>query len=79
VAAARRGGRKVGSAWVQVVPGLPKDTIATGMYVVDAMNVMSAHAYLTGCRLSQVASDVIERRLRFEPDTDNTGAAGIGG
>jgi hypothetical protein len=31
-----QGGVGVGAG----VPGLPKDTIATGMYVVDAMNVM---------------------------------------
>lgn len=59
---------------------------ATGMVSVQldsdltvAFLRLRAHAYLTGRRLSQVASDVIERRLRFEPDTDNTGAAGIGG
>jgi hypothetical protein len=30
---------------------------------------LRAHAYLAGRRLSQVASDVVERRLRFDPDT----------
>jgi hypothetical protein len=40
---------------------------------------LRAHAYLTGCRLSQVARDVVERRLRFEPDTDDAGAASFGG
>jgi hypothetical protein len=34
---------------------------------------------LTGSCLSQVARDVVERRLRFDPDTDNAGAAGSGG
>jgi hypothetical protein len=59
---------------------------ATGMVSVQlnsdltvAFLRLRAHAYLTGCRLSQVASDVVERRLRFEPDTDNAGAAGFGG
>jgi hypothetical protein len=40
---------------------------------------LRAHAYLTGRRLSQVASDVVDRRLRFDPDTDNAGGAGSGG
>jgi hypothetical protein len=59
---------------------------ATGMVSVQmdsnltvAFLRLRAHAYLTGRRLSQVASDVVERRLRFEPDTDNAGAAGSGG
>ncbi len=59
---------------------------ATGMVSVQLASDLTvaflrlrAHAYLTGCRLSQVASDVVERRLRFEPDTDNAGAAGLGG
>jgi hypothetical protein len=40
---------------------------------------LRAHAYLTGRRLSQVASDVVERRLRFDADTDITSPAGPGG
>ncbi|MGH3822570.1 MAG: ANTAR domain-containing protein [Pseudonocardiaceae bacterium] len=59
---------------------------ATGMISVQldsdltvAFLRLRAHAYLTGRRLSQVASDVVERRLRFDPDTDNAGAAGSGG
>jgi hypothetical protein len=59
---------------------------ATGMVSVQldsdltvAFLRLRAHAYLTGSRLSQVARDVVERRLRFEPDTDNAGAAGFGG
>jgi hypothetical protein len=59
---------------------------ATGMISVQldsdltaAFLRLRAHAYLTGCRLSQVASDVVERRLRFDPDTDNAGPAGSGG
>ena len=60
---------------------------ATGMVSVQldsdltvAFLRLRAHAYFTGCRLSQVASDVVARRLRFEPDTNNnTGAAGLGG
>ncbi len=59
---------------------------ATGMISVQldsdltvAFLRLRAHAYLTGRRLSQVARDVVERRLRFDPDTDNAGAAGSGG
>ncbi|MGH3990258.1 MAG: ANTAR domain-containing protein, partial [Pseudonocardiaceae bacterium] len=59
---------------------------ATGMVSVQlnsdltvAFLRLRAHAYLTGRRLSQVASDVVERRLGFEPDTDDAGAAGSGG
>ncbi len=59
---------------------------ATGMVSVQldsdlavAFLRLRSHAYLTGRRLSLVASDVIERRLRFEPDTGNAGAAGFGG
>jgi hypothetical protein len=59
---------------------------ATGMISVQldsdltvAFLRLRAHAYLTGRRLSQVASDVVERRVRFDPDTDNAGAAGSGG
>jgi hypothetical protein len=59
---------------------------ATGMVSVQldsdltvAFLRLRAHAYLTGCRLSQVARDVVERRLRFEPDTNNAGAVDLGG
>jgi hypothetical protein len=40
---------------------------------------LRARAFLTGGRLSQVAREVVERRLRFDPDTDNAGAASSGG
>jgi hypothetical protein len=40
---------------------------------------LRAHAYLTGRRLSQVANDVVERRVRFDPNTGNAGAAGSDG
>ncbi len=59
---------------------------ATGMVSVQldsdltvAFLRLRAHAYLTGRRLSQVASDVVERRLQFEPDTDNAAGADFGG
>jgi hypothetical protein len=59
---------------------------ATGMISVQldsdltaAFLRLRAHAYLTGHRLSQVANDVVERRLRFDPDTDNPGASDSGG
>jgi hypothetical protein len=61
---------------------------ATGMVSVQlntdltvAFLRLRAHAYLTGRRMAQVASDVVERRLRFDPDPDINiaGAAGSGG
>ncbi|WHT16147.1 GAF and ANTAR domain-containing protein [Crossiella sp. CA-258035] len=49
---------------------------ATGMMSVQldtdlgqAFLRLRAHAYLTGRRLSEVAADVVERRLRFTPET----------
>jgi hypothetical protein len=58
---------------------------ATGMISVQldsnltvAFLRLRAHAYLTGRRLSHVARDVLARRLRFDPDTDNAGAANSG-
>ncbi|SES07676.1 ANTAR domain-containing protein [Lentzea xinjiangensis] len=51
---------------------------ATGMVSVqlgtdlgEAFLRLRAHAYLTGIRLSEVAADVVARRLRFTPDTDH--------
>jgi hypothetical protein len=59
---------------------------ATGMISVQldrdltaAFMRLRSHAYRTGRRLSQVAHDVVERRLRLDPDTNNAGAAGSGG
>ena len=59
---------------------------ATGMISVQldsdltaAFMRLRAHAYLIGRRLSQVANDVVERRLRFDPDTDSAGATDSGG
>jgi hypothetical protein len=59
---------------------------ATGMVSVQldsdltaAFLRLRAHAYLTGRRLSQVANDVVERKLMFDPDADNAGGAGSGG
>jgi hypothetical protein len=58
---------------------------ATGMISVQlagdltgAFVRLRAHAYLTGRRLSQVARDVVERRLRFDPDPDPDTAHGAG-
>jgi hypothetical protein len=58
---------------------------ATGMVSVQldsdltvAFLRLRAHAYLTGRRLSHVASDVVAHKLRFKSDTDNAGAAGSG-
>lgn len=51
---------------------------ATGMVSVqldsdlgEAFLRLRAHAYLTGRRLSEVAADVVARRLRFTPDTNH--------
>lgn len=51
---------------------------ATGMVSVqldtdlgEAFLRLRAHAYLTGLRLSEVAADVVARRLRFTPDTNH--------
>ncbi len=51
---------------------------ATGMVSVqldtdlgEAFLRLRAHAYLTGLRLSEVAADVVARRLRFAPDTNH--------
>ena len=59
---------------------------ATGMISVQlnrdltvAFLRLRGHAYRTGRRLSQVASDVVERRLRFDPETDSASPAGSGG
>jgi hypothetical protein len=51
---------------------------ATGMASVqldtdlgEAFLRLRGHAYLTGLRLSEVAADVVARRLRFTPDTNH--------
>ncbi len=51
---------------------------ATGMMSVqldtdlgEAFLRLRAHAYLTGLRLSEVAADVVARKLRFTPDTNH--------
>lgn len=51
---------------------------ATGMVSVqldtdlgEAFLRLRAHAFLTGCRLSEVAADVVARKLRFTPDTNH--------
>jgi hypothetical protein len=51
---------------------------ATGMVSVqldadlgEAFLRLRAHAYVTGLRLSEVAADVVARRLRFTPDTNH--------
>jgi hypothetical protein len=51
---------------------------ATGMVSVqldtdlgEAFLRLRAHAYLTGLRLAEVATEVVARRLRFTPDTNH--------
>ena len=65
--------------WAEVHQATGMVSVQLGSDLTVAFLRLRAHAYLTGRRLSQVASDVVERRLRFESDTDNAGAAGSGG
>lgn len=65
--------------WAEVHQATGMVSVQLGSDLTVAFLRLRAHAYLTGSRLSQVARDVVERRLRFDPDTDNAGAAGSGG
>jgi hypothetical protein len=65
--------------WAAVHQATGMVSVQLGSDLTVAFLRLRAHAYLTGSRLSQVAGDVVERRLRFDPDTDNAGAAGSGG
>jgi hypothetical protein len=65
--------------WAEVHQATGMVSVQLGSDLTVALLRLRAHAYLTGRRLSHVASDVVERRLRFESDTDNAGAAGSGG
>jgi hypothetical protein len=65
--------------WAEVHQATGMVSVQLGSDLTVAFLRLRAHAYLTGRRLSHVASDVVERRLRFESDTDNAGAAGSGG
>jgi hypothetical protein len=65
--------------WAEVHQATGMISVQLGSDLTVALLRLRAHAYSTGRRLSQVASDVVERRLRFDPDSDNAGAAGFGG
>jgi hypothetical protein len=65
--------------WAEVHQATGMVSVQLGSDLTVAFVRLRAHAYLTGSRLSQVARYVVERRLRFDPDTDNAGAAGSGG
>jgi len=64
--------------WVEVHQATGMVSVQLGSDLTVAFLRLRAHAYLTGRRLSQVAREVVERRLRFDPDTNNAGAAGSG-
>ncbi|MFF4503881.1 GAF and ANTAR domain-containing protein [Streptomyces sp. NPDC001401] len=50
-------------------------TVQLGVGIEEAFVRLRAHAYAQGCRLADVAADVVARRLRFPPDAepDQTG------
>lgn len=64
--------------WAVVHQATGMVSVQLGSNLTVAFLRLRAHAYLAGRRLSQVASDVIERRLRFDPDVDNSSEAGSG-
>lgn len=45
-------------------------TVQLGVGIEEAFVRLRAHAYAQGRRLSDVAGDVVARRLRFSPDTE---------
>lgn len=65
--------------WAEVHQATGMVSVQLGSDLTVAFLRLRAHAYLTGHRLSQVAREVVERRLPFDPDADNAGAAGSGG
>jgi hypothetical protein len=65
--------------WAVVHQATGMISVQLGSDLTAALLRLRAHAYLNDRRLSQVASDVVERRLRFDPDTDDADAAGSGG
>ena len=65
--------------WAEVHQATGMVSVQLGSDLTVAFLRLRAHAYLTGRRLSQVAREVVERRLRLDPDTNNAGAAGSGG
>ena len=47
-------------------------TVQIGVGIEEAFIRLRAHAYAHGRRISEVAADVVSRRLRFPPDVDPT-------
>ncbi len=64
--------------WAVVHQATGMVSVQLGSDLTVAFLRLRAHAYLTGRRLSQVASDVVERTLRFDPDPGIAGAASSG-
>ncbi|MEJ8644479.1 ANTAR domain-containing protein [Streptomyces sp. MS1.HAVA.3] len=46
-------------------------TVQLGVDVEEAFVRLRAYAYTHGRRLAEVAADVVARRLRFRPGTDD--------
>jgi hypothetical protein len=65
--------------WAQVHQATGMISVQLNSDLTTAFLRLRAHAYLTGRRLSQVANDVVTRRLRFDPDTDIPSEADSGG
>jgi hypothetical protein len=65
--------------WAQVHQATGMISVQLNSDLTAAFMRLRAHAYLTGRRLSQVANDVVTRRLRFDPDTDIARPASPGG
>lgn len=65
--------------WAVVHQATGMVSVQLGSDLTVAFLRLRAHAYLTGRRLSQVASEVVERTLRLDPDPDIAGAADSGG
>lgn len=47
-------------------------SVQLGVSISDAMARLRAHAFAENRRLEQVATDMVARRFRFAPDTDET-------
>lgn len=57
--------------WAVVHQATGMVSIQLGADLGEAFLRLRAHAYLTGLRLSEVATDVVALRLRFSPDTNH--------
>lgn len=57
--------------WAVVHQATGMVSVQLGTDLGEAFLRLRAHAFVTGRRLSEVAADVIARRLRFTPDTNH--------